>query len=304
MNNKFLIKLSLMFTLLFSLLISQPSAQYLTIFGQVNTALNGVLMPVPGAIIQNNYMNSAVTTNEEGFYEWTIYLTPNQNHVALQCIAEGFEVQEFTLEFNSDATEYEVNFTLNHVNITPTVLSGQVIAGNGCLGGPLGCPIAGAMIDAVLINSPMDPIYLGDSNEDGFFEIELPTGSYHVTCSAEGWVPQSEIIEVGPNGSNITFQLSEHNQELTLFGYIASNNSSITDSNPIGGALILLHNQNGEILAESHSGNDGYFSFGEIALEASFITVEAEGYEGYENELHFLDVITYLNVNLCNMIFI
>jgi|GEM_PF-4566790 len=287
MNNKFINKHSLMFTLLFSLLISQSSAQNITIFGQVNTHLNGALIPVHGAIIQNNYMNSAVITNEEGLYEWTIYLTPNQNHVTLQCIAEGFETQDFTLEFNSDATEYEVNFTLNHVNITPTVLSGQVIAGNGCLGGPIGCPIAGAIIEAVLINSPIDPIYEGISNDDGFFEIELPSGSYHVSCSADGWVSQSEIIEVGANGANITFQLSEHNQELTLFGYIASNNSSITDSAPIGGALILLHSQNGEILAEGHSGDDGYFSFGEIALEASFISVEAEGYEGYENEIAF-----------------
>jgi hypothetical protein len=287
MNNKFIIKITIMFTLLFSFSYSQPTEQDLTIYGQVTTIMNGIISPVSGAIIQNNYMNSAVTTNEEGLYEWAIYLTPNQNHVNLQCIAEGFENQDFTLEFNSEATEYEVNFTLNHVNITPTVLSGQVIAGNGCLGGPIGCPISNATIEAIPMISTSDEVYVGLSNDNGHFEIEIPTGGYYVTCSAEGWISQSEIIEIGENGSNITFQLSEHNQEIALFGYIASNNSTVTDSSPIGGAIILLHNQNGEILADSHSGDNGYYSFGNIALDASFITVEADGYEGYENEIAF-----------------
>ena len=46
-------------------------------------------------------------------------------------------------------------------------------------GGPIGCPIYGAIIEAIPLNSSLDIVYTGYANENGFYE----TGDYNHLAS-------------------------------------------------------------------------------------------------------------------------
>ena len=93
-------------------------------------------------------MNAAAVTDENGYFEWIYSFPPNSLAWVLYCYAEGYTDETITFSLDPNQTEYEINFTLYPLpNPMEVVLQGQILMGNGWLGGPLGCPIPGALID-------------------------------------------------------------------------------------------------------------------------------------------------------------
>ncbi len=178
-----------------------------------------------------------------------------------------------------------------------TFIEGNVIACNGCLGGPIGCPIPGANIDAVPLNSSTDEAYSTHGDENGHFALEVPVGAYSITCSQTGWDSQTQTLEVGYNGSVIEFCLTEVQATEVFFnGYVYGNYyPDQNNAEPLSGAVVTVGVSNsptGEIFTfVTETNENGYFVFDyfdfsdELTYISFFAHVHAEGY--HDGEMTF-----------------
>jgi hypothetical protein len=186
-------------------------------------------------------------------------------------------------------------------NSQMTFIEGNVIACNGCLGGPVGCPIPGANIDAVPLNSATDEAYTTNADENGHFALEVPVGAYSVTCSQTGWENQTQTIEVGYNGSAIEFCLTEvQDLEVVASGHVYGNYyPDQNNAEPLHNATVYFQyyfasDIEPSLLLSQQTDENGYFEFyypydsgwtGDYDLSHFTLSVQAEGY--YNAEMTF-----------------
>ena len=199
------------------LLLSNLFSQDIILSGHVYTGVTstGVLIPVEGAevgIAMDSIPEGTIAfSDEEGYYELPFEWTWN-SPIPISCQADGYEFYYSVFIPNSDTNSpvYEYNIYLTPIyNDIMTVLEGHVWQDNGCLGGPVGCPIIGADISAVPMNSPTDIAYNATSNDDGHYVLELPEGVYVVSCSAEGWQTEIVDMEIDLTSATHDFHLTE-----------------------------------------------------------------------------------------------
>ena len=173
--------------------------------------------------------------------------------------------------------------TLSAQEIT---LVGHVWEGNGCLGGPMGCPIDNAHIEAVPLDSPTDVVYTANSDPLGFYYMELPAGAYVATCSAEGWVTESTVLEIGSGGVIYDFYLPEEgaDSEVYFSGIVWGEVGPLLPAfEPIAGAAVILYGGfTGGVLAETLTSDDGHFEFGDVVWSATAVSIHADGFVDQE----------------------
>ena len=173
--------------------------------------------------------------------------------------------------------------TLSAQEIT---LVGHVWEGNGCLGGPMGCPIDNAHIEAVPLDSPTDVVYTANSDPLGFYYMELPAGAYVATCSAEGWVTESTVLEIGSGGVIYDFYLPEEeaDSEVYFSGIVWGEAGPMLPAfEPIAGAAVILYGGfTGGVLAETLTSDDGHFEFGDVVWSAKAVSIHADGFVDQE----------------------
>ena len=275
--------------LILSLMFTPLSAEGINLFGHVYTdaSPNGVLIPVVGAevgIAMDSVPEGTIAfSDEEGFYELSFEWAWN-GPIPISCQADGYEFYYSVFIPDSDTNNQEFEFD---IYLTPTyddvitVLEGHVWQDNGCLGGPIGCPIEGAYISAVPINSPTGVAYNVSSNDDGHYMLELPEGVYMVSCSADGWQTETVDLEIGSAGATYDFHLAEANNMGVFFsGQIWGEVGPMLPAfEPISGAAVILYGGfTGGVLAETLTNDNGYFEFSDVVWSATAVSIHADGF--------------------------
>ena len=271
---------------------STLSAQEITLVGHVysGTSSNNALIPVEGAQISialDSVPEGTMTTsNEEGYYELPFEWNWD-GPIPISCQAEGYEFYYSVFIPNSNSAEFEYDILLTPISgDIITALQGHVWEGNGCLGGPMGCPIENAHIEAVPLNSPTDVVYTANSDPLGFYYMELPAGAYVATCSAEGWVTESTVLEIGSGGVIYDFYLPEEgaDSEVYFSGIVWGEVGPMLPAfEPIAGAAVILYGGfTGGVLAETLTSDDGHFEFGDVVWSATAVSIHADGFVDQE----------------------
>ncbi|MFO7627191.1 MAG: OmpA family protein [Candidatus Fermentibacteraceae bacterium] len=156
-----------------------------TIGGRVYDAATG--QPLPGSVSVDRAGVSPVATNADGVYSVEV----SSGETKLTATAEGYLPMSSTVNAVSGGT-HQVDFPLERVQTIGTV-SGTVTDASS--GAPLAATVsAGSMTD--------------QTDSQGFYSMELPSGSRTLTASATAYGSESATVSV-PAGGSVTqdFQL-------------------------------------------------------------------------------------------------
>ena len=268
---------------------STLSPQDITLMGHVysGSTSSGELIPVAGAQVgigMNSVPEGTIThSDENGYYklhfEWNW-----DGPIPIICEAEGYEFFLATIfpDGNSIEIEFDIVLTPASGGGDMTHLEGSIWQNNGCLGGPMGCPIDNAHIEAVPLDSPTDVVYTANSDPLGFYYMELPAGAYVATCSAEGWVTESTVLEIGSGGVIYDFYLPEEgaDSEVYFSGIVWGEVGPMLPAfEPIAGAAVILYGGfTGGVLAETLTNDNGYFEFSDVVWSATAVSIHADGF--------------------------
>ncbi len=107
---------------------------------------------------------------------------------------------------------------------------------------------------------------------DGSYALQAPgAGSYVLIAAADGHQPQASTVVVGDQPLGYDILLSGTSG---LTGLVRS---AVTGE-PVGGAMVVVTDVRGEVLATGLTGPEGAFSFGELAPGAYTVAVNAADY--------------------------
>ena len=91
------------------------------------------------------------------------------------------------------------------------------------------------------------------TDNDGRYALALPDpGRYLLVASADGWAPQSGLVELGPE----PVEPIRMARRLLLSGHVTD------DGSPVDGAMLSLIRHSGEYVATAHSDPDGGYETG------------------------------------------
>ncbi|MFJ3584386.1 DHA2 family efflux MFS transporter permease subunit [Streptomyces sp. NPDC090127] len=153
--------------------------------------------------------------------------------------------------------------------VTPTPLStGLTISGT--VRTAEGADLSGATLTLISLGGQQ----LGRAvvGREGRYAVDAPAaGSYVLIASADGFQPQASTIVVndGPLG---------HDVLLTGTSGLAGSVTSAEDGAPVDGAMVVITDVRGEVLATGKTGANGSFSFGELVPGAVTVAVTAAGH--------------------------
>lgn len=177
--------------------------------------------PVKWATVTVNETGKTVSVNGSGYFK--IPLDPGTYHLVFN--AFGYESQ---------------------------VLEVQVIELNGTIAGYVydeitGSPIEGANVTVEELNLTVT------TGPYGNFSVSVPPGTYNVTASATGYVPESQVVDVGENETVVVlFSLAPLGNG-TIVGYVTDNETGA----PIEGALVWVNVGSVQIVNVTNA--DGYY---------------------------------------------
>ncbi|MEU9613377.1 MFS transporter [Streptomyces sp. NPDC048209] len=150
---------------------------------------------------------------------------------------------------------------------TPTVQGTPV---RGVVRGAEGAPVARAAVTLISLGGRQ----LGRSvaQADGGYVLDTPgSGSYVLIASADGFQPQASTVVVGDEP--LAF-------DILLAGTSGLSGTVRTDEGnaPVQGAMVLVTDVRGDVLATGVSGEAGEFTFGELVPGSVTVAVTAAGY--------------------------
>ncbi|WP_458575872.1 MFS transporter [[Kitasatospora] papulosa] len=150
---------------------------------------------------------------------------------------------------------------------TPTVRGTPV---RGVVRGAEGAPVARAAVTLISLGGRQ----LGRSvaQADGGYVLDAPgSGSYVLIASADGFQPQASTVVVGDEP--LAF-------DILLAGTSGLSGTVRTDEGnaPVQGAMVLVTDVRGDVLATGVSGEAGEFTFGELVPGSVTVAVTAAGY--------------------------
>lgn len=151
---------------------------------------------------------------------------------------------------------------------TATVTTGLTISGT--VRTAEGTDLPGATLTLISLGGQQ----LGRSvvGGEGRYAFDAPaTGSYVLIASADGFQPQASTVVVndGPLA---------HDVLLTGTSGLTGSVTAAESGAPVDGALVVITDVRGEVLATGKSGADGGFAFGELVPGAVTVAVTAAGY--------------------------
>ncbi|MGY5031935.1 MFS transporter [Streptomyces sp. 900116325] len=140
----------------------------------------------------------------------------------------------------------------------------------GVVRGAEGAPVAGAAVTLISLGGRQ----LGRSvaQADGSYGVQAPgSGSYVLIASADGFQPQASTVVVGDE------QLS---YDILLVGTsgLAGTVRAAESGAPVDGAMVIVTDVRGDVLATGKSAENGEFTFTELVPGAVTVAVNAAGY--------------------------
>ncbi|WP_458575868.1 MFS transporter [[Kitasatospora] papulosa] len=150
---------------------------------------------------------------------------------------------------------------------TPTVQGTPV---RGVVRGAEGAPVARAAVTLISLGGRQ----LGRSvaQADGGYVLDAPgSGSYVLIASADGFQPQASTVVVGDEPLAFDILLAGTSG---LSGTVRTEEGNA----PVQGAMVLVTDVRGDVLATGVSGEAGEFTFGELVPGSVTVAVTAAGY--------------------------
>lgn len=140
----------------------------------------------------------------------------------------------------------------------------------GVVRGADGAPVARAAVTLISLGGRQ----LGRSvaQEDGSYVLDAPgNGSYVLIASADGCQPQASTVVVGDEPLAYDILLSGTSG-------LAGTVRAAEAGTPIQGAMVIVTDVRGDVLATGTSGETGDFTFGELVPGTVTLAVNAAGY--------------------------
>ncbi|HEY9441565.1 MAG TPA: carboxypeptidase regulatory-like domain-containing protein, partial [Streptomyces sp.] len=140
----------------------------------------------------------------------------------------------------------------------------------GVVRGAEGAPVARAAVTLI----SLDGRQLGRSvaQTDGSYAVDAPgSGSYVLIASADGLQPQASTVIV--RGEPLTYDIL-----LSGTSGLAGTALAADGGEPVVGALVVVTDVRGDVLATGTSGEAGEFAFGELIPGAVTVAVTAAGF--------------------------
>ncbi|MFI1930643.1 MFS transporter [Streptomyces sp. NPDC020330] len=167
------------------------------------------------------------------------------------------------------------NDTDTDTGIEPTDLtdgadSVRGISVHGVVRGAEGAPVARAAVTLISLGGRQ----LGRSvaRPDGGYALDAPgSGSYVLIASADGFQPQASTVVVGEEPLAFDILLSGTSG---LAGTVKAAESGA----PVDGAMVIVTDVRGDVLATGASGPAGEFAFGELIPGSVTVAVNAAGF--------------------------
>ncbi|MEU1171888.1 MFS transporter [Streptomyces microflavus] len=140
----------------------------------------------------------------------------------------------------------------------------------GVVRGAEGAPVARAAVTLISLGGRQ----LGRSvaRADGGYTLDAPgSGSYVLIASADGFQPQASTVVVGEEPLAFDILLSGTSG-------VAGNVRAAEAGTPVEGAMVIVTDVRGDVLATGTSGRTGEFAFGELVPGSVTVAVNAAGF--------------------------
>ncbi|WP_405714841.1 MULTISPECIES: MFS transporter [unclassified Streptomyces] len=141
---------------------------------------------------------------------------------------------------------------------------------HGVVRGAEGAPVARAAV--TLISLAGRQLGRSVAQADGSYGLDAPgSGSYVLIASADGFQPQASTVVVGGEPLAYDILLSGTSG---LAGVVRAAESAA----PVEGAMVIVTDVRGDVLATGKSGETGEFTFGELVPGSVTVAVNAAGF--------------------------
>ncbi|MGW7368536.1 MFS transporter [Streptomyces sp. NPDC054841] len=150
----------------------------------------------------------------------------------------------------------------------PTAGTGTAV--RGVVRGSEGAPVGRAAVTLISLGGRQ----LGRSvaHADGSYALDAPgAGSYVLIASADGFQPQASTVVVG--GEPMAYDILLAGTSGLAGAVVAADGGA-----PVDGAMVIVTDVRGEVLAAGKSGADGGFAFGELVPGSVTVAVNATGF--------------------------
>ncbi|MET9433635.1 MFS transporter [Streptomyces sp. NPDC006551] len=183
--------------------------------------------------------------------------------VALKSASTGTAAAKATSEEPAAAAPEPASASAPEVTATGLTVSGTVRTADGT-------DVSGATVTLISLGGRQ----LGRAvvRDEGGYAFDAPgAGSYVLIASADGYQPQASTVVVhdGP---------LTHDVLLTGTSGLAGSVTAAEGGAPVDGAMVVITDVRGEVLATGKSGADGGFAFAELVPGAVTVAVTASGY--------------------------
>ncbi|WP_413753178.1 MFS transporter [Streptomyces sp. R-74717] len=146
----------------------------------------------------------------------------------------------------------------------------QGTAVHGVVRGAEGAPVARAAV--TLISLAGRQLGRSVAQADGSYGLDAPgSGSYVLIASADGFQPQASTVVVGDEPLSYDILLSGTSG---LAGIVRTAETA----SPVEGAMVIVTDVRGDVLATGRSGETGEFTFGELVPGSVTVAVNAAGF--------------------------
>lgn len=160
--------------------------------------------------------------------------------------------------------------TLEAAPVAPPVATVQGTAVRGVVRGAEGAPVDRAAVTLISLGGRQ--LGISAAQADGSYGLDAPgAGSYVLIASADGFQPQASTVVVGDEPLTYDILLAGTSG---LAGSVRAAEGGL----PVEGAMVIVTDVRGDVLATGKSGDAGEFTFGELVPGAVTVAVNAAGF--------------------------
>ncbi|MEU1345555.1 MFS transporter [Streptomyces sp. NPDC005775] len=146
----------------------------------------------------------------------------------------------------------------------------QGTAVRGVVRGAEGAPVGRAAVTLISLGGRQ--LGISAAQADGSYGLDAPgAGSYVLIASADGFQPQASTVVVGDEPLSYDILLAGTSG-------LAGSVRAAEGGQPVEGAMVIVTDVRGDVLATGKSGDAGEFTFGELVPGAVTVAVNAAGF--------------------------
>ncbi|MER7725079.1 MFS transporter [Streptomyces sp. NPDC096323] len=160
--------------------------------------------------------------------------------------------------------------TLEEAPVATPVAPVQGTAVRGVVRGAEGAPVGRAAVTLISLGGRQ--LGISAAQADGSYGLDAPgAGSYVLIASADGFQPQASTVVVGDEP--LTYDIL-----LAGTSGLGGTVRAAEGGSPVEGAMVIVTDVRGDVLATGKSGDAGEFTFGELVPGAVTVAVNAAGF--------------------------